>query len=176
MKADLATRRPSLGKPATLACVHAPHAQVVHIHVAPARRLPMKSVAHARFEAGRGIVGDRYHGSRHRHVSVQSLEELAAAAERHRAPIDPGLTRRNVTLSAGTLPRRPGDRLRLGEIELEVVRDAAPCKLLDDALGRGARLALSRRAGVVCRVLCDGELSVGAPAWLGDGRGATHDD
>ena len=126
----------------------------------------MKSVLRARVETGKGIVGDRYHGSRHRHLTVQSLSELAEAAERHGGPIDPGLTRRNVTISEGALPRRPGQRLRLGEIELEVVRDAAPCKLLEDDLGRDVRLALSRRAGVVCRVRVGGDLAVGAPVSL----------
>ena len=49
----------------------------------------------------------------------------------------------------------------MGEIDVEVVRDAAPCKLLEDALGRDARLALSRRAGVVCRVRSSGTIRLG---------------
>ncbi|MFO0690131.1 MAG: MOSC domain-containing protein [Myxococcota bacterium] len=140
---------------------------MVSIHVAKARRLPMQAVESVRAEAGRGLVGDRYHGSRIRHLTVQTLEELEEAAERHGRPIDPGRTRRNVTLSSGRLSRRPGHRLRIGSIELEVVRDAAPCKLLDDAFGRDVRLALARRAGVVCKVLSDGELRVGDRAELG---------
>lgn len=127
----------------------------------------MQSVQVAQLEAGKGLVGDRYHGSRIRHLTVQSLEELEDAARRHGRPIDPGLTRRNVTLSSGRLPRRPGHRLRIGEVELEVVRDAAPCKLLDDAFGRDVRLALARRAGVVCRVVGGGELRIGDRAELG---------
>jgi MOSC domain-containing protein YiiM len=144
----------------------AAHPVVVSIHVAKARRLPMRAVASVQAEAGKGLVGDRYHGSRTRHVTVQSLEELEEAARRHARPIDPGQTRRNVTLSAGRLPRTPGHRIRLGEVELEVVRDAAPCKLLDDAFGRDVRLALARRAGVVCRIRSDGELRVGDRAEL----------
>ena len=139
---------------------------VAAIHVAKARRLPMVAVAAVRAEARKGLVGDRYHGSRTRHVTVQSLEELEEAARTHGRPIDPGRTRRNVTLSSGRLPRTPGHRLHIGEVELEVVRDAAPCKLLDDAFGRDVRLALARRAGVVCRVLSDGELRVGDTARL----------
>ncbi len=135
--------------------------QVVAIHIARASRLPMRAVECVEVEAGKGLVGDRYHGTRHRHVTIQSLEELAEAERRHDGPIDPGLTRRNITLSCGAIPRKPGHRWSIGAIELEVVRDAAPCKLLEDALGRDARLALSRRAGVVCRVLCSGELRIG---------------
>ena len=41
--------------------------------------LPMRAIDSVRAEAGRGLVGDRYHGSRHRHVTVQSMQELAEA-------------------------------------------------------------------------------------------------
>jgi len=127
----------------------------------------MRSIERVVAETGKGLVGDRYHGSRHRHVTVQSLDELAEAERRHGAPIDPGRTRRNITLSAGAIPRKPGHRWRVGSVELEVVRDAAPCKLLEDALGRDARLALSRRAGVVCRILSGGEIRVGDSVTFG---------
>ena len=135
--------------------------RVVAIHVAKATRLPMHAVDAVGVEAGRGLVGDRYHGTRHRHVTIQATGELEEAARRHGAPIDPGSTRRNVTIEAASVPRKPGTRFRVGEIDVEVVRDAAPCKLLEDSLGRDARLALSRRAGVVCRVQSSGTLRIG---------------
>lgn len=134
---------------------------VVGIHLALATRLPMRDVGSVEVEAGRGLVGDRYHGTRHRHVSIQSLHELAEAAADFGGPIPPSKTRRNVTISEGQIPRRPGHRWRIGEIELEVVRDAAPCRMLDMELGEGARTALRRRAGVICRVLSDGEIHLG---------------
>lgn len=140
--------------------------EIVAIHIAKASRLPMRALERVEVEAGKGLVGDRYHGTRHRHVTIQSLEELAEAERRHAGPIDPGLTRRNITLSCGAIPRKPGHRWSIGAIDLEVVRDAAPCKLLEDTLGRDARLALSRRAGVVCRVLGSGELRIGDRARL----------
>jgi len=37
--------------------------------------------------------------------------------------------------------------LVIGDVELEVVRVAAPCRLLDDGIGPGAAVALRRRAG-----------------------------
>ena len=134
---------------------------VVGIHLAMATRLPMRDLESVVVEAGRGLVGDRYHGSKHRHVSVQSRHELAEAAAEFGGPIPALKTRRNVTISAGRVPREPGHRWRIGEIELEVVRDAAPCRMLDMELGDGARTALRRRAGVICRVLTDGELRLG---------------
>jgi MOSC domain-containing protein YiiM len=114
-------------------------------------------------EAGKGLVGDRYHGTRHRHVTVQSLQALAEAEERFGREVPAHLTRRNLTLSHGEVPRTPGDRLRVGEVLLEVVRVAAPCKLLDDTIGRGAQEALRHRGGSVCRVLEGGTIEVGDP-------------
>ena len=138
-----------------------PH--VVAIHVAKGRRLPTRSVDSVEAEAGAGLVGDRYHGTRHRHVTVQALDDLEAAAADLGRPVDPALTRRNVTISAGPVPTRPGDRLRIGDVELEVVRIAAPCRLLDDWLGPGAMKAMHARGGTVCRLLSSGTIRAGDP-------------
>lgn len=131
------------------------------MHLAPGRRLPTRSVAEAHAASGHGLTGDRYENARHRHLTIQSLEQLRAAGARWGAPIDPGTTRRNVTLSHGEVPLAPGTRLDLGELQLEVVRVAAPCRILDDSVGPGAAEALRRRAGVVVRVLTGGTLRLG---------------
>ncbi|KAA1416481.1 MOSC domain-containing protein [Nocardioides humilatus] len=112
-------------------------------------------------EAGKGIVGDRYHGTKHRHVTVQSRESLDEAADVFGSEVLSELTRRNLTISHGAVPREPGARLRIGAVLLEAVRVAAPCKLLDDTIGRGAQEALRRRAGTVFRVLEGGSISLG---------------
>lgn len=131
------------------------------IHIAKATRLPMRAVDGVIVEAGKGIVGDRYHGTRHRHVTVQSATGLREATEVFGAEVPAELTRRNLTISDGVVPRDPGERIRIGPVLLEDVRVAAPCKLLDDTIGRGAQEALRRRAGSVCRVLEGGTISVG---------------
>ncbi len=136
---------------------------VTAILIAPASRLPMRRVETIRAEAGKGLVGDRYHGTRHRHVTVQSQAALDEAAAELGAPVDPAGTRRNVTISGGDVPDVPGARIRIGDVQLEVVRRAAPCKLLDDTIGPGANAALRRRAGSVFRVLTSGSISVGDP-------------
>ena len=140
---------------------------VTGLQIAKATRLGMTAVDTVDVETAAGIVGDRYHGSKHRQVSVQSLEELAEAESAFGAPLDPLLTRRNITISAGRVPRTPGHRWRVGAVELEVVRDAAPCKLLDDNLGVGARTAMRRRAGVICRVIEGGTIRLGDAVDLG---------
>ena len=137
--------------------------RVTAIHVAKGRRLPMRAVEEVVAEAGRGLVGDRYHGSKHRHVTVQAADALAEAAERLGRPVPDELTRRNLTISGAEVPTTPGTRMRIGPVLLEVVRVAAPCKLLDDTLGPGAQEALRRRAGTVFRVLESGVIAVESP-------------
>ena len=134
---------------------------IVAIHVAKASRLPMQQKDVVDVEAGRGIVGDRYHGTRHRHVTVQSRESLDEAAGVFGAEVPSHFTRRNLTISHGAVPREPGARLTIGDVVLEAVRVAAPCKLLDDTIGQGAQEALRRRAGTVFRVLEGGEIRLG---------------
>jgi MOSC domain-containing protein YiiM len=134
---------------------------VAAIHVAKASRLPMQVRDSVTIEAGKGIVGDRYHGTKHRHVTVQSRVSLDEAASVFGGPVPSELTRRNLTLSGGEVPREPGARLLIGTVVLEAVRVAAPCKLLDDTIGHGAQEALRRRAGTVFRVLEGGVVTVG---------------
>ncbi|WP_207769314.1 MOSC domain-containing protein [Nocardioides currus] len=145
----------------TVDSTHVDSIHVASIHIAKATRLPMRAVEVVEAEAGRGLVGDRYHGTRHRHVTVQSATSLAEAAEVFGRDVPAELTRRNITISDGVVPRDPGSRIRVGDVLLEAVRVAAPCKLLDDTIGRGAQEALRRRAGTVFRVLGSGTIRVG---------------
>lgn len=140
--------------------------RVQAIHIAPASRLPMQAVESIVAETGRGLVGDRYHGHRERHVSIQSATQLDAAAELLGSDIDPAGTRRNITISGGAIPFEKGRRITVGPVEMEVFRMAAPCRLLDDEIGAGAAQALRRRAGSVFRVLRGGTIRVGDPVDL----------
>ncbi len=123
----------------------------------------MKAVDAVDAEAGKGLVGDRYHGSRHRHVTVQSQQALDLAAAELGRDFHCSLTRRNVTVDAGEIPVRPGTRFQIGDVHVEVVRAATPCRLLDDGIGPGAEAALRGRAGTVCRILTSGTIRVGDP-------------
>ena len=149
--------------------------RVAALHIADASRAPMQAPDRVRAEAGRGLVGDRYHGTRHRHVSVQSREQLDEAARRRGAPVPSGLTRRAVTLDRGEVPTRPGDRIVIGDVVLEVVRRAAPCRVMDEEIGDGARRAMHDRGGAVCRVLTSGAIAVGDIAVFGGGPGSDAD-
>ena len=134
---------------------------VVALHVSPATKLDMRAVESIEIATGHGVAGDRYENTRHRHVTIQSSAELAEAAGIFGAPIDPGLTRRNITVSEEPLPTSPGSRIAVGDVRFEVVRVAAPCKLMDFVFGDEAKAALRRRAGVVCRTIEGGTVSIG---------------
>lgn len=123
----------------------------------------MRPVDRVEAESGHGLAGDRYCNSRHRHVTVQAIEDLDAAASDLGVPVPPESTRRNITTRGVVIPTRPGDRLTIGDLDLEVVRIAAPCKLLDDWIAPGARTALRRRGGSVVRVLGGGAVEIGDP-------------
>lgn len=128
--------------------------------------MEMLSVESVEIQEGHGITGDRYENARHRQVTVQTLEEIALAEQEHGAPINAFHTRRNITVDAGLLDRTPGARATFTNgtgdvVELEVVRDAAPCKLLEDDIGRGAKLAMHKRAGVVYRTISGGTVALG---------------
>ena len=140
---------------------------VAALHIAPERKAPMVAVDHIEVEAGRGVVGDRYHGTRHRHVSVQSLEELDEAAAARGGPVPASATRRTVTIDRGRVPTTPGAHLRVGGVELEVVRKAAPCRVMETSVGPGAARAMHERGGAVCRALTSGTIAVGDPVVLG---------
>lgn len=139
---------------------------VVALQTSLASRLDMRVVTEVEILDGHGITGDRYENARHRQVTVQSLSEIAKAEAEIGRPLDPIHTRRNITVDHAELDRTPGARIRLGSpakgwVELEVVRDAAPCKLLEDNMGRDAKLALHKRAGVVYRTITGGSVRVG---------------
>jgi MOSC domain-containing protein YiiM len=134
--------------------------RIVALAVAPERHAPMVEVDAIEIEAGRGIVGDRYHGSRHRHVTVQALDDLIEAQQALGRGFLLTATRRNITVD-GPVPTEPGVRLELGEVLLEVVRIAAPCRIMDDTLGPGGRVALRRRGGTAFRALAGGVVRVG---------------
>lgn len=135
--------------------------RVTAIHIAPGRRLPVKYVDAVTAETGKGLVGDRYHGARHRHVTLQAQDALDEAAAQLGVGFEPGQTRRNLTVDHGPIPTAPGERLRIGDVELEAVRVAAPCRILDNTIAPGAAAALRRRAGTVFRVLRGGDIRVG---------------
>ena len=118
-----------------------------------------------------GMEGDaqrnrKYHGGSDRALCIYSLDLIQAlAGEGH--PIHPGATGENVTLSGiDWRDVRPGARLRLGAVEVEVTSFAVPCRTIRAAfvneeitrIGEKMHPGWSR---VYARVIVEGEIAVG---------------
>lgn len=132
--------------------------------------------------AHRGLVGDRYFGTRHRFASVTFLaaEELDRLAhELGTGPLDPVLARRNVVTRGLDV-----ESLVDSELTIEVGGDtltfrsltrANPCAWMDEVYAPGAHRAMRGHAGIRSEPLDDGLLRVG-PARLVAVRHLSRDD
>ena len=118
-----------------------------------------------------GMTGDRqrnrrFHGGPQRALCLYSQERIdALVAEGHL--LAPGVVGENVTIAG--LPWehvRPGRRLTLGEVEVEVTSYTSPCENIAGAFldGRFVRISQKLHPGwsrVYVRVLREGTLRVG---------------
>lgn len=143
--------------------------KVASIHLAPGSHLPMRSIDTVEAEAGKGLVGDRYHGSRYRRVTIQSREALDRTADQlgyeFWTPVRPAETS---PWTPATSPPSPDRGCASARWSSRWSSAAAPCRLMEDAVGPGATAAPGGRAGSACRVLSSGTIRVGDPVELLD--------
>jgi len=129
----------------------------------------MESLDEVTAVAGKGLEGDRNFDQYSKgQITVVSTEELDEAAAEWGQDIVPGSTRRNVTVSGLRLPRDEGARIKLGDVVVEVYRNASPCELMEESVGPGARAALRDRAGIRGLIIKGGTLRVGDPVSLAE--------
>lgn len=133
---------------------------LLSITTAPDYGKPLEAQTEAHLVPGVGIEGDRHAGNVRQVTIVCSGEMEKAAAELGRA-MDPALSRRNLVVDLPELSRRHGAVIRIGETELMVWRDCAPCEMMDEAYGDGARAALKLKAGVTAQVTKGGIIRLG---------------
>lgn len=130
-------------------------------------KLPVESAA----VSEGGMEGDRqrnrrFHGGPDRALCLYSQELIdALGAEGH--PIVRGAVGENVTIAGLPWDRvRPGARLTLGEVDVEVTSYTAPCENIEGAFLDGRFVRISQRvhpgwSRVYVRVLRGGSLRVG---------------
>lgn len=132
--------------------------------------------------AHRGIVGDRYFGSRHARAAVTLIaaeqidwleQEIAGDGLFPVAgtPFDPVLARRNVVTRGLDVDALVRTTFTLdaghGPIRFRSQTAASPCAWMNEVYGPGAHRALRGRGGIRCEPLDDGRISVG-PATVTD--------
>jgi len=118
-----------------------------------------------------GLRGDHqrdrvHHGGRDRAVSLYALELIEALrAEGH--PIAPGSTGENLTLvGVDWIKMRPGARLEVGPVILEITEAATPCKTIAASFRARQFVRVSEKANpgwsrFYARVLVEGSIAVG---------------
>lgn len=141
---------------------------MVALHLSRRSRVAAAAVPSANLLEDSGLEGDRHArpGSR-RALLVMEQEVL------DRFGLPAGAVREQVTVRGLGLHRLElGARLRIGEAELLVTADCAPCRRMDE-IRPGLRKELEGRRGRFVRVLKGGPIAVGDPVVLvGDAAAA----
>ncbi len=134
-------------------------------HGKPAGTHPILEVTRVRCLAGRGIEGDRFfdHKADYKgQLTLFSAETFDALRRELPAPDAlPAALRRNVLVEGLDLPGLVGRTFELQGLQLVGTEECRPCYWMDTAIGPGAEAWLKGRGGLRCRILTNGELTVG---------------
>ncbi len=121
-----------------------------------------------RVRAHKGVVGDRYFGSKFAYatVTIIAAESLSwLEGELGAGPFDPMLARRNVVTRGLDVDALARHEFTLdaghGPIRFRSLTPANPCAWMNTVYAEGAHRALRGRGGIRCEPLDDGELSLG---------------
>jgi MOSC domain-containing protein YiiM len=136
--------------------------RLIGIARATERGAPMEVLDHTGITVAAGVDGDARGRREGRQVTVLFRQGWEAACHDARAAL-PWTTRRaNLYVEGLEVPREPGSRLVIGDVELEVVQETRPCARMD-AAHHGLREAMRPdwRGGVTCDVVRGGMIGVG---------------
>jgi MOSC domain-containing protein YiiM len=144
-------------------------AEVLHLFQCLAHREPMCEFDEVLAIENKGFK-DCLHGrsGSARQVLVMDLETLEEFG------IAPGRARENITtrgIALGSLPL--GQRLRAGEVLLEVTKPCTPCHQMDE-IRQGLQEAIRGRRGLLCRVVESGRIRRGDRVEIEEKARATH--
>jgi MOSC domain-containing protein YiiM len=131
-------------------------ANVLHLFRANKRRLPMEEIAEIRALENSGLEGCAHaRTGSPRQVLLMDCETLELME------LQPGIIRENITTRGINVNGMTvGQRLRVGDAQLEVSLPCTPCDLLDK-IRPGLRRELRGRRGMLCRVIAGGTIRQG---------------
>src|SRR5215469_17747921 len=139
-------------------------AKVKHLFRAPNRRAPMKELREAAVVEDRGLEGCAHARPMGKRQVLLMDEETLRVSQ-----LAPGIVRENVTtegLDVNLLAI--GQKLRLGEVELQVCLVCDPCEQIE-ALRPGLQAEMQGKRGMLCKVTRGGVLRVGDEIELTEG-------
>ena len=128
------------------------------------KRAPVEELERVRITIEGGVEGDHRGHMRRRAVSVLAREGWEAALADLDPPADLPWTyrRANLFVEGVTLPKEICARLQIGPVLLEVMDETWPCDRMEEQhQGLCKALLPDWRGGVVCRVLEEGEVTLG---------------
>jgi MOSC domain-containing protein YiiM len=139
----------------------APQGRVEALWLKTRHRGPMQPVAEAQLIAGQGLVGS-VGRSKRRQVTLIEQERWQGFMAELDASIEPSARRANIMLSGIRLTDTRKQRLRIGDVVVEIGGHTTPCERMEEALqGLQAAMAPEWGGGAFAQVLNDGVVRVG---------------
>jgi len=131
------------------------------IHLGAPKDPELWTVEFVQAVAGKGLEGDRYfHPGR---AAPGQALTLVAAEVVEEVGLQPGETRRQVTVRDVDVNGLVGQRFRVGEVECFGVELCEPCRHLEAMTRAGIIKELTHRAGINADILVGGVIRVGDP-------------
>jgi len=152
------------------------------IGMRPGQGQPMQIVERVHVIEGRGLEGDRkaLRAGGERQVTLFQREHLGVIASLlGRESVEPEAMRRNLAVSGINLLALRARRFTIGELLFEGTGYCAPCRRLEETLGRGGFNASRGHGGITARALSDGWIAIGdevVPAGSDAARGDDETD
>ena len=131
------------------------------IHLGAAKDPELWTVESVRAVAGKGLEGDRHFhpgGAAPGHALTLVVAEVV-----EEVGLQPGETRRQVTVRDVDVNGLVGKRFRVGEVECFGVELCEPCRHLEAMTRAGIIKELTHRAGINADILVGGVIRVGDP-------------
>ena len=138
--------------------------RVSWIGIRPERRASVQAVEAAEALEDLGLRGDHFAGKpgSDRQVTLVQHEHLDVVASiLGSAPLDPGLLRRNISVSGINLLSLVGRKFRIGEAVMEGAGPCRPCSRMEENLGHGGWNAMRGHGGIIARVVRSGLIRTG---------------
>lgn len=110
----------------------------------------------------RGVAGDAHAGAWHRQVSLLAKESVDKFSQEAGRKIAFGEFAENITTEGITLHEtKPLDRIRIGEVEMEVTQIGKKCHGSNCSIFKEVGNCVMPKEGIFCRVIREGEVSEG---------------
>lgn len=131
-------------------------ARAIHLFRAPKRRAPMEELAEIMVVEDAGLQGCAHARPKgKRQVLLMDRETLETFG------LAPGIVRENITTEGLDVNGLAiGERLLIGEVELQVSTPCDPCEQIE-ALRPGLQVAMEGKRGTLCKVVRGGMLRRG---------------